>query len=59
MLIICLVMTGLAFFLLGIILGNIYSGKKGPKTTPRHSANKMSVLAEYRDFLNYDGSEQA
>lgn len=59
MLTVALVMTGFAFFLLGIILGNIYSGKKGPKTAPRHSANKMSVMAEYRDFLNYDGSEQA
>ena len=59
MLIVSLVMTGFAFFLLGIILGNLYSGKKGPKVSPKHSANKMSVMAEYRDFLNYDGSEQA
>lgn len=54
-----LVMTGVAFFLLGIILGNIYSGKKVPKSAPKHSANRMSVSAEFRDFLNYDGSEQA
>ena len=59
MLTICLIMTGLAFFLLGIILGNVYSGKKRLKVSPKHSANKMRVLAEYRDFLNYDGSEQA
>ncbi len=59
MLIVALIMTGFAFFLLGIILGNIYSGKKGPKIAPKHSANKMSVSAEYRDFFNYDGSEQA
>lgn len=59
MLTVALVMTGLAFFLLGIILGNIYSGKKATKRAPKHSANKMSVSAEYRDFFNYDGSEQA
>ena len=54
-----LVMTGVAFFLLGIILGNIYSGKRVTKSVPKHSANRMSVSAEFRDFLNYDGSEQA
>lgn len=59
MITICLCMTGLAFFLLGIILGNIYSEKRVPKTAPKHSANKMSITADYRDFFNYDGSEQA
>lgn len=59
MLTVTLVMTGFAFFLLGIILGNIYSSKKPHKAPPKHMANRMSVSAEYRDFLNYDGSEQA
>ncbi len=59
MLTVTLVMTGFAFFLLGIILGNIYSGKKVRKTSPKHSANRMSVSAEFKDFFKYDGSEQA
>ena len=58
MLVLSLIMTGFAFFLLGIILGNIYSGKKCPKTAPRHSKNTISVESAYKDFFEYDGSEQ-
>ena len=59
MLIVCLFMTGFAFFLLGIILGNMYSGKKGSRVVPKHSKNKLSVESAYKDFFEYDGSEQA
>lgn len=59
MLTVCLVMTGFAFFLLGIILGNIFGGKKAPKISPKHQKNRLSVSSEYKDFFDYDGSEQA
>lgn len=59
MLTVCLVMTGFAFFLLGIILGNIFGGNKVPKNSPKHQKNSMSVSTEYKDFFDYDGSEQA
>lgn len=59
MLTVSLVMTGFAFFLLGIILGNIYTGKKSSKIKPKHEKNRMSVSAQFKDFFEYDGSEQA
>ena len=58
MLTVTLIMTGFAFFLLGIILGNLYGGKK-VKTAAKHIIpNKAIISADYKNFYDYDGSEQ-
>ncbi len=58
MLIVTIIMTGFAFFLLGIILGNIYGGSAGKRCAQRKMPNKMKVSADYKNFYEYDGSEQ-
>ena len=58
MLVATLIMTGFAFLLLGIIIGNLYGGKK-VKRAPKHSIQNRAVIsADYKNFYDYDGSEQ-
>ncbi len=58
MLTVTLIMTGFAFFLLGIILGNMFGGKAGKRCATRKIPNKMKISADYKNFYEYDGSEQ-
>ncbi len=61
MTVIAIVMTGVSFFLIGTMLGNHYA--KAPLNKSKKDCTNKEICRfmdeEYRNFLNYDGSEQA
>ena len=61
MTVIAMVMTGVSIFLIGTILGNHFA--KVPKNKIKINCGNKEICRcmdeEYRNFLNYDGSEQA
>ncbi len=61
---IAIIMTGFAALFLGIICGNIYAAKKTARECRKTSVLPYSIKAgcysdEIKNFINYDGSEQA
>lgn len=53
-----LIFIGLMAFLLGYFLGSIDIPKTEPKKAIKSSLQTDELMEEYRNFLNYDGSEQ-
>ena len=53
-----LIFIGLMAFLSGYFLGSIDIAKTEPKKTIKAKIQTDELIEEYRNFLNYDGSEQ-
>ncbi len=64
MTVMAIIMTGIAALLMGIICGNIYTAKKTARRYNKERALPYCIKAgcysdEIKNFINYDGSEQA
>lgn len=61
MIIFAIIMTGTTALLCGFICGIIYTGRhSGAKHSKKQGGIYETALSkEYKNFLNYDGSEQA
>ncbi|MBQ8531803.1 MAG: hypothetical protein IJ432_00010 [Clostridia bacterium] len=57
--ILILIITCLLSFAVGYILGNSGKITVNSKETKRRRAEIEQLQREYRNFLNYDGSEQS
>ena len=58
MIIAIIILTGLLAFSVGFVLGNLPVKTKTPVKTRPIDRELMEIANEYRNFLNYDGSEQ-
>lgn len=58
MIIAIILLTGLLAFGTGFFLGNLPIKTKTPDKTRPIDRELAEIASEYRNFLNYDGSEQ-
>lgn len=58
MIIAIIFLTGLAAFSIGFFLGTLPIKTETPVKTRPIDRELMEIADEYRNFLNYDGSEQ-